>query len=898
MKKIFKGLICAGLCGALAFGAAGCTKKGARDTESTPLRLAIGATDGKFNPLFYTAMNDGEIANMTQVSLITTNAQGNLAFGNDYPVVALDYMETYYSDAASTSAIGWGDGINVFGTSSKEGSTSYEFVIKNGIKFSDGHDLTVMDVLFNLYVYLDPAYSGSSTIYSTKIKGLQKYREQDPNADGSSSSSSLEYYADAVARADNIVKWSHDWTEGDDAQLKNGNELTELGEDVEEIRKRYKEQLESDWNSTVAGWVEAYKEYHFEEAWQAFYFVEGLVRDQTETDVTSQAKVRLKGSDGKYLTTLDPIDPRCVDEDRCDELIADMATATSNDKVDAYVASHDGVSRDDAVLALQKQQAIEQVYGNRSRSSQLYYILESTSTGDSILEYFMLLEMSKDKGAMIVDNIEGIEVYKSNKIVNKYTGTEKTYDEEHDILKITIDGIDPKAKWNFGVTVAPMHYYSDKEHCDAAMASYENGTVYTKAAKDFGVEYKDIKWINRTLATDAKNGLPVGAGAYKCCTHNYDDKNLDGGSFFYNNIAFYQRNEYFTTLGDGIENAKIKYITYKTTSDDKIMEALIANEIDFGTPSASRANYQRVQGEKHLASKDYLTGGYGYVGINPKYVPDIEVRRAIMSAFDTSWITTYYGTLANLITRPVSTTSWAYPRKPNGENLDSYYERITDPREIIRMIDNEGNWRYSGDIELLDGKFYSKDGGAPLKLTFTIAGESTDHPSYRMFTAAETFLEECGFEISVETDVRALQKLVTGDLAVWAAAWSSSIDPDPYQIYSINSNASSTNNWNKNGILREPGKYSTEYELALQINELIVAGRETLNGGNSESERAKIYAQCYELIMEMAVEFPAYQRRDLCVYNPSVLDASTMHIDDASWLMSPLGEIWKVNYKN
>jgi hypothetical protein len=34
------------------------------------------------------------------------------------------------------------------------------------------------DVLFNFYVYLDPVYTGSNTLYSTDILGLSEYRTQ------------------------------------------------------------------------------------------------------------------------------------------------------------------------------------------------------------------------------------------------------------------------------------------------------------------------------------------------------------------------------------------------------------------------------------------------------------------------------------------------------------------------------------------------------------------------------------------------------------------------------------------------------------------------------------------------------------------------------------------------
>ena len=75
------------------------------------------------------------------------------------------------------------------------------------------------------------------------------------------------------------------------------------------------------------------------------------------------------------------------------------------------------------------------------------------------------------------------------------------------------------------------------------------------------------------------------------------------------------------------------------------------------------SNIKELTQYKELAYKDYWTNGYGYVGVNPKYVPDIEVRRAIMKAMDTASIIRNYYTesLADVIYRPMSNLSWAYP---------------------------------------------------------------------------------------------------------------------------------------------------------------------------------------------------------------------------------------------
>ena len=115
--------------------------------------------DGLFNPFFYTAAADGTIVGMTQIGMLGSkyvDGKVEVAYGEDEAVVVKDY-EIVEND---------------------DDTTTYNFVIKNGIKFSDGEPLTMEDVLFNYYVYLDPVYTGSNTLYSTDILGLSEYRTQ------------------------------------------------------------------------------------------------------------------------------------------------------------------------------------------------------------------------------------------------------------------------------------------------------------------------------------------------------------------------------------------------------------------------------------------------------------------------------------------------------------------------------------------------------------------------------------------------------------------------------------------------------------------------------------------------------------------------------------------------
>ena len=160
------------------------------NTETRPLVFSTDALDGNFNPFFATSATDSTIAAITQVGMMTTDKEGNPKCGDDVPTVALDYKTTMYDANGNETKNA------ELASKANNGSTTYEFLIKNGMKFSDGKALTIKDVLFNLYVYLDPMYMGSATIYSTDIKGLTAYRMQDPNATDDTVEQNAQFEAD------------------------------------------------------------------------------------------------------------------------------------------------------------------------------------------------------------------------------------------------------------------------------------------------------------------------------------------------------------------------------------------------------------------------------------------------------------------------------------------------------------------------------------------------------------------------------------------------------------------------------------------------------------------------------------------------------------------------------
>lgn len=115
------------------------------DNENDPLVFSTQAVDKVFNPFFSSTGPDSSVVGMTQISMLSNDKSGNVAYGDGEAVVAKDYQSVHQGNE-------------------DEGITTYYFVLKNNIRFSNGSYLTIKDVLFNYYVYLDPAYTGSSTI--------------------------------------------------------------------------------------------------------------------------------------------------------------------------------------------------------------------------------------------------------------------------------------------------------------------------------------------------------------------------------------------------------------------------------------------------------------------------------------------------------------------------------------------------------------------------------------------------------------------------------------------------------------------------------------------------------------------------------------------------------------
>ena len=179
------------------------------------------------------------------------------------------------------------------------------------------------------------------------------------------------------------------------------------------------------------------------------------------------------------------------------------------------------------------------------------------------------------------------------------------------------------------------------------------------------------------------------------------------------------------------------------------------------------------------------------------------------------------------------------------------------------------------------------------EIRFTIAGASiTEHPTYAVFKQAATILNEIpdlDWDIEVKADSQALTKLATGSLAVWAAAWGSTVDPDMYQVYHKDSSATSVYAWGYREIKADETTYATEIGIINRLSAKIDEGRETMD----QATRKPIYKDALGIVCELAVEMPVYQRKTLYAYNAQAVTGFASN-EEVNPYTSPLTEIWNL----
>ena len=680
--------------------------------------------EGKFSPFFAQSADDMDVVDLISLYMLYVDRVSN-------PVLNGIEGETREYNGKEYTYTGPAD-ITV--TENEDGTVYYDFKLREDLKFSDGTPIDIDDFIFSLYVFLDPTYDGSTTMYSTPIQGLEAYR----------SGMDTLYKLLVAAGRDNT-----DFTNWD-----------------EETQKAFWEDID-----TVAG--PAFAQSIIDYCISAGYAEEGDV----------------KGASAAWG----------FEAESAEEMFQKMCESYQNDLV----------------------------------------TMSDTEAASSGLFSYM---KDYDKYAIGVKTGESAE---------SITGIQRTGDYS---MRVVADSLDATMIYQFGIPIAPLHYYGDEEQYD-----YDNNK--------FGFPKGDLS-IVREHTTE-----PLGAGPYKFNEYSNKVVYLEANSEFFKG------------------EPKTKYLNFKETAEADMINGIETDVLDIAAPSYSTEvakQIAEINGSDDFDGKVITTKlidyrGYGYVGIasenvNVGGVPDSEasknLRKAIatvIAAYRDEGIDSYYRETASVINYPISNTSWAAPQ-------------VTDDGYMVAYsVDVDGNPIYTSDMKaedkyaaakaaalkffeaagytVADGKLTAAPEGAKLEYTVNIGGGGNgDHPTFLILKNAADAFAEIGFTLTVndlanQDDLFASYQ--TGEAELWCAAWQASSDPDMYQLYH---SVGSTNYYQINDA---------------DLDDLIMKARQSTD----QSYRKGLYKAAMEIIMEWGVEIPIYQRSEAYIVSTERVDVSSLPTD-------------------
>jgi peptide/nickel transport system substrate-binding protein len=106
-----------------------------------------------------------------------------------------------------------------------------------------------------------------------------------------------------------------------------------------------------------------------------------------------------------------------------------------------------------------------------------------------------------------------------------------------------------------------------------------------------------------------------------------------------------------------------------------------------------------------------------------------------------------------------------------------------------------------------------------------------------------------------------------------------------YQVYHKNSTATSVLAWGYREILASPSTYVEENKILNDLSAVIDEARET----EDQEERTELYKEAMGYVLDLAVELPVYQRKQLYAYNANVIDSTSF---PAAWLAEKNEYTW------
>ena len=461
---------------------------------------------------------------------------------------------------------------------------------------------------------------------------------------------------------------------------------------------------------------------------------------------------------------------------------------------------------------------------------------------------------------------------KTGESADSITGIKKI-DDYH--MTVTMTKIDATAIYQLGVSIAPLHYYGDKSLFDV-----DNNS--------FGFPKGDLSSVR------AKTTQPMGAGPYKFIK-------------FENGTVYFEANEnYFQGA------PKTKYVNFlECISEDDKLNGVTTGTIDITDPSLNTDTANAIAAAN---SNGELTGdkvttdlvnnlGYGYIGMNAIVMsvggdPASDASKDLRKAFGTIFsvyrdvaIDTYYGERASVINYPISDTSWAAPR-PSDDGYKVAFSTAVDGSDIYTS-DMSAEDKYAAakaaaldylaaaGYTVADGKVTAAPEGASLEYEAWIPADGKgDHPSFMILAEAKDALAEIGMTLTIKDLTNSADlwtALEAQQVAMWAAAWGATVDPDMYQIYysDVANAGTATDGQNPLGGSAQGGSNYMYCIADPELDNLIMEARATTD----QTYRKAMYKACLDIVIDWAVEIPVYQRQNAIIFSTERVNMDTVTPD-------------------
>lgn len=482
------------------------------------------------------------------------------------------------------------------------------------------------------------------------------------------------------------------------------------------------------------------------------------------------------------------------------------------------------------------------------------------------------------------------------KRVKNISGIRKINDYE---LAITTRGYEREMSGALQIPVCALHYYGDT-------------SKYDVEKNKFGFRRGDISAIL------ANKTAPVGAGAYRFI------KLEDNVAYFNSNelyflgcpeIAYLQLKDMTDILAEAEKELKEKLDAAPKTEgvsaspEEPVNPLIEVTEVtegvadvisgDFGSeelPWIAAANSNGGLTGNTIKSELCSDGEYHYIGIHGVNVSvggkagssaSANLRKALATIFSVSRgaLQENGGDLVKIVNYPAAQELWLSPWENEGNYAFAYSEDLdgteifTDDKEAKAKTELAAGialeYLEAAGYRIENRKAVEAPEGASLQYTVWLAG-GEDNPLYPVIEQAEETLGGIGITLKIreiDGDELLQEKLGSGSQQIWASS-------RPIEDMDLDARYGTSQNPNIFGIRDKKMKKAIG----------------SLQGIMTWKNRRAVYQQCFDTVMDWAVEVPVCEYQKLTMFSSKRIDTDTI-AQDITPYYSWLNEIQKVRMK-